>query len=115
MYKTVLMVALICSYSIPLSASDISDVEKHSKEYQIGIMVLAVSSAIAAPDKHASLDRIKQYGTDSRYYTMIRGWLTQELKGVQSQIRSGNETEMNSKFIQKSNFLKQAIRLIDLE
>jgi len=91
-----------------------------SEEYQIGVMVKALSRAIASADEPDSLQIITQYGTDSRYYVMIRGWLVQELSGVQSQLDAtrDHKTEDHSakeKLTERVGFLTQAIRRIDLE
>ncbi|ABV35249.1 hypothetical protein Ssed_0637 [Shewanella sediminis HAW-EB3] len=93
-----------------------SGVEKsNSEEYKIGVMVKALSRAIASPDEPDSLKIITQYGTDSRYYVMIRGWLVQELSGAQSQLDATRDATAKTKFIERAAFLTQAIRRIDLE
>ena len=84
-------------------------------ERAIGTMVQAIDKAItdAQPD---SLELIYQYGTDSRYYVMIRGWLVQELTGVQSQLDAYKQQDKRrQQLAHKVSFLKQAIRRIDLE
>ncbi|WP_299805590.1 hypothetical protein [uncultured Shewanella sp.] len=92
-----------------------------SDEYRIGVMVKSLDNAIKHPS-NASLATISEYGTDSRYYVMIRGWLVQELQGAESQLgayRSDNldkiQAEQKAKLLQKVDFLKLAIRRIDLE
>lgn len=94
-----------------------------SQTYQVGVMVEAISFALSKPNEASSLETISLYGTDSRYYVMIRGWLVQEQAGVQSQldaIRSSGATtaeqaQTKQKFIDKLAFLTLAIRRIDLE
>ncbi|MEH6649326.1 MAG: hypothetical protein V7707_04780 [Motiliproteus sp.] len=83
--------------------------------YRVGEMVEAVAAAIAAQAEPASLDTIVRYGTDSRYYVMIRGWLNQELSGTQSQLHATRDPTAKARFQRKSDFLQQAIRRIDLE
>jgi len=105
-------------FSTPKTVS--KEAEPLSEEYQIGVMVKALSRAIASADEPDSLHIITQYGTDSRYYVMIRGWLVQELSGVQSQLDAtrGHKTEDHSakeKLTERVGFLTQAIRRIDLE
>lgn len=102
-----------------LSEEPLSE-EPLSEEYKIGVMIKALSQAIASPDTPDSLAIITQYGTDSRYYVMIRGWLVQELSGVQSQLDAtrGHKTEDGSakaKLAERVSFLTKAIRRIDLE
>jgi len=89
--------------------------EKQSEEYRIGVMVKAISAAIQSPKKPESMAVIVKYGTDSRYYVMIRGWLTQELRGVESQLQAVRDAKAKSQFQTKVNFLKKAVRRIDLE
>ena len=88
------------------------------EECKIGVMVKAIQAAIDTPREKASLETIARYGTDSRYYMMIRGWLVQELAGVQSQLDAADvahEDALKEKFRQKAEFLQKAVRRIDLE
>ena len=86
-----------------------------SEEYAIGVMVKAVDAAINSATPQ-SLTVIANYGTDSRYYVMIRGWLVQELTGAQSQLEVyRQQDERRQQLEHKVHFLKQAIRRIDLE
>ena len=68
--------------------------------YKIGLMVQDVQSALLLRDEQA-LQTINLYGTDSRYYSMIRGWLYQELVAVESQFYATKDEKMriNFKFI----------------
>lgn len=105
--------------STPVTAKDSNFYDESSQTYRVGIMVEEISDALTRPNDTESLVTISQYGTDSRYYVMIRGWLVQELAGVQSQLDASQTNESNSenkqKFIDKVTFLQQAIRRIDLE
>ena len=101
--------------SVLLSAAMQANAQQQTEEYTIGVMIKALDSAIKQPSTE-SLNIIQQYGTDSRYYVMIRGWLVQELQGVNSQLaayRSDDETK--ARLQAKHDFLSQAIRRIDLE
>jgi len=82
--------------------------------YRIGLMVQAVQEALNSQDEQA-LKTICLYGSDSRYYSMIRGWLFQELIGVESLLHATKEEATTYKLQKNSNFLKNAIRGIDLE
>lgn len=86
-----------------------------SEEYQIGLMVKAVAQAIKHPEKSESMQVLVQHGMDSRYYVMIRGWLFQELKGAESLMQAHKDAVIKAKFRLKVDFLKRAIRRIDLE
>ena len=85
------------------------------EEKMIGAMVKAVSAAIDAPRNPDSMVTIVEHGTDSRYYVMIRGWLVQELRGVESQLDGARDPAAKEKLSQKVEFLRQSIRRIDLE
>lgn len=82
---------------------------------RIGRMVMAVDAALKAPEKPDSLETIARYGTDSRHYVMIRGWLMLELQGVESQWQATREPQLKERHHQKVLFLRKAIRRIDLE
>ena len=113
--RSATVVVLLLSSLLSGSALADNDLSNNQSEYQIGLMVNAIDKAItdAQPD---SLELIYQYGTDSRYYVMIRGWLVQELTGVQSQLDAHRQQdERRQQLEHKVNFLKQAIRRIDLE
>lgn len=86
-----------------------------SEQQRIGSMVQAIDTAIAAPGDPDSLATVTRYGTDTRYYVMIRGWLVQELRGVESQLEASRDPQLTVKFQQKADFLRAAIRRIDLE
>ena len=86
-----------------------------NEERRIGEMVQSIDAAIAAPDDPESLATVTRYGTDTRYYVMIRGWLVQELQGVESQLEASRDPQLQAKFRQKADFLRTAIRRIDLE
>lgn len=85
------------------------------QEQEIGEMVKKLQVAIKSPQSKASLLVIYEYGTDSRYYSMIRGWLVQELSAVESQLNASQSEALSKAFTLRADFLKQAIRLIDLE
>jgi len=85
------------------------------QEQKIGEMVKKLQVAIKSPQSKASLLVIYEYGTDSRYYSMIRGWLVQELSAVESQLNASQSEALSKAFTLRADFLKQAIRLIDLE
>ncbi len=114
--STKLLAVALCCVAASAFAEDSDTDLKASEEYRIGVMVKAIAAAIKAPEKPASLQTIATHGTDSRYYVMIRGWLVQELSGVESQLAAiRDDPERKAKFQRKIDFLKKAIRRIDLE
>ncbi len=88
---------------------------REEEAMRIGSMVQEIQLALKKPNDKAALETIVKYGTDSRYYVMIRGWLHELLKGTQSQLETAKKSESQKKFQQRKSFLKQAIRRIDLE
>jgi len=58
-----------------------------------------------------SISVVVLYGTDTRYYGLIRGWLVQRISGLESQISGGASVAQQ----QELAFLHQALRRIDLE
>jgi hypothetical protein len=111
----VLLLSTTLVFSIPVSAIQASAHDDYVQAYEIGIMVQQLQLALTASEDVNSLTTIQHYGTDSRYYSMIRGWLMQELLGSQSQLNASNDPLYIDKFQQQTDFLKQAIRMIDLE
>ena len=107
----VIVTVLVAVIATPAMASE----PLQSEEYAIGVMVKSLDNAIQHPSADA-LELISQYGTDSRYYVMIRGWLVQELQGANSQLAANRKEDMHkAKLQQRVDFLQQAIRRIDLE
>lgn len=88
---------------------------RDSEEFRIGTMVIEVSSALKHPADPKSLETITRHGTDSRHYVMIRGWLVQELKGTESQHAANRKPARKAELQIQIDFLKRAIRRIDLE
>jgi len=90
-------------------------INEQIKQQQIGVMIQQLQVAIKSPQDKKSLSVISKYGTDSRYYVMIRGWLVQEMIGVKSQLDVQQDQQKSAEIQIQYNFLKQAIRSIDLE
>ncbi|MFV7771548.1 hypothetical protein [Shewanella marisflavi] len=87
--------------------------QAQTEQQELGVMVLALQQAIATPSAE-HLEVIARYGTDSRYYVMIRGWLVQQLSGLESQLAAHGDQAPEALRAQAEH-LKAAIRLIDLE
>ena len=81
---SVLLFFLISTLSF---AKEPSEILTETKTYQIGVMVEQLQVALKQRDEEA-LEIIRLHGTDSRYYSMVRGWLFQELVGVESQLHA---------------------------
>jgi len=80
----------------------------------LGRKVLAVKEAIQNPTAPGALDAILALGLDSRYYLMVRGWLSMQLQGDQS-IIAVSKAQSRPEITARITFLQQAIRAIDLE
>lgn len=107
---------LIAAIAIVLTgASNAAGKNPKIEVQRIGAMVLAIDAALKAPAKKESLETIVSYGTDSRHYVMIRGWLAELLKGTESQLDAVRDPKLKAKHQEKATFLKKAIRRIDLE
>ncbi|WP_354624991.1 hypothetical protein [Psychromonas sp. MME2] len=116
MNKNVFSYCLLLCLSFYINSSNaaqIIDSENNNNTYQIGRMVQKIQIALDTFDEKQSLQIIVAYGTDSRYYMMIRGWLFQELVAVESQLYAAKKAQVKQAFQDKSNFLKKAIRAID--
>ena len=80
----------------------------------LGLKVLAVQAVLATPSTPGAIDTIKALGLDSRYYVMVRGWLSMQLEGDRS-IASARGDAVPRHIRQRIDFLERAIRAVDLE
>ena len=104
------LLTLVVLFSVSWS----KDVESSTLYY--GSAVEAVQWALLNTTDPSALDSVYKYGNDTRLYVMIRGWLVQELSGVQSILSSTSPNGTTTKKLQgQQQFLERAIRRIDLE
>jgi hypothetical protein len=103
---------LACTLCI---AASVTHADNAAEEQKIGRMVLEIQEALKHPEKEGSLESIAQYGTLTPHYVMIRGWLGLELRGVESQLQAARDSELKAKHKVRADFLRKAIRRIDLE
>jgi hypothetical protein len=89
--------------------------EEALAQQRMGLMIQELQMAIQTPTDQHALDVIYQYGTDSRYYLMVRGWLVQSLNGVESQLQVQQSAPKKAQLSLHAQALKSAIRSIDLE
>lgn len=80
----------------------------------LGRQVLAVQQILRQPGADGDLAAVVELGTDSRYYTMVRGWLGLQLQGDTS-ILDASEPGSRPAVEARVDFLRRAIRAIDLE
>lgn len=103
--KKIISAFFVIIISNQLFASNGGVEETRSTASQVGEVVQTLQLALTTRDEQA-LKTIRLYGTDSRYYSMIRGWLFQELVGVESQLHATKKAKDAAKFQAHSNFLK---------
>jgi hypothetical protein len=94
------------------AAASLSDEDKAALE--LGRGVLAIQRVLKNPTAPDAMNVVTHLGHDSRYYVMIRGWLTYQLSGDQSIINAsrGNPPKL---IADRAAFLQKAIRYLDLE
>jgi hypothetical protein len=127
MLKSSLMVVFVCiiaglgSADSPAAEREKSKPEKTaplSKEDQaaleLGREVLAIRHAIQNPKAPNAMKAVTDLGLDQRYYIMVRGWLSYQLRGDTSIHDNAKERTPND-VKERITFLKKAIRAIDLE
>jgi len=90
--------------------------DKHALE--VGRKVIKIKSALQVPEQQSSIDAVRELGLDSRYYTMVRGWIMEHIKMT----KSYRGTTEYKKSKQRKNeidsriaALEEMVRAIDLE
>ncbi len=63
------------------------------------------------------LEQVIDFGRNTRYYPILRGWLVQEIENIRSQLHSvsSDDPEMAAGLKEKLVRLEKILRLIDLE
>lgn len=114
--SSVFCIVMVC-WSLNVHAEKRECLEEllQSEEYLIGEMVKSIQLALLHPEAETSLVTLIEYGQDSRYYTMIRGWVSLELSGVVSQYESAHNESARERHARKIEVLEKVIRAIDLE
>ena len=111
--KSVWILILALSINAAWGCEDSSQQSQQQTQQQLGIMVQSIANAINSPSAE-SVDIIARYGTDSRYYVMTRGWLVQELTGIESQLAAQGDNA-DPMLVNKAKHLRISLRRIDLE
>lgn len=92
-----------------------ADLSQQEEAEQLGYRILAVQHALDNPSAPTAMTSIMELGTDSRYYSLTRGWLLEQLRGDLS-IRDASSAQRTPELIlQRIELLETAIRAIDLE
>ncbi len=105
---------LVCLVFFATSTTRVNAGSCDEELARLGQQVQAVRLAIDDPDSPGAMAAIRNLGTDSRYYTMVRGWLGMKLQGDQSIVAAAGPGQ-RPKIASRILFLQQAIRFIDLE
>jgi len=93
------------------NANAISDEEAK----QLGLRIVAVQHALNNPAEPQSMQAVVDLGHDSRYYLMMRGWLTQQLQADSSILQQYRNSPPPGLIVERAHFVRRAIRMIDLE
>ena len=80
----------------------------------LGHRVLAIAAAIERPEMPGAMDSVLALGLDSRYYVLVRGWLSMQLRG-DLDISEARDGDVSPRLAARIAFLRKAIRAIDLE
>ena len=78
------------------------------------ILQLAIAVENPSPDD-ADLQIISQYGTDTRFYVLVRGWLNEYKQMIESQLSVHQSPQHRQQLEKRLAFIQKAIRRIDLE
>ena len=98
-----------------LTSSETSAITRDEQAaLDLGLKVLAVKKAIENPMAPGAIDAVTHLGHDQRYYVLVRGWLSYQLQGDIS-ILDANRERTSDQVKERIDFLKQAIRVLDLE
>ena len=83
---------------------------------QTGEIILQLAEAIESPlPTEKNLQTIHQFGTDTRFYILTRGWLMQYLEMTSAMLQNSQSPSQIEALKKRQAFLHKAIRLIDLE
>jgi len=97
-----------------ISAPAVEPAMPDDEAAQLGHRIQAIQAAIADPMAPDAMQAVMDLGLDSRYYVMVRGWLSLQLQGDLS-IAAAKQGEVSPKIEARIEFLERAIRAIDLE
>ena len=96
----------------PCEPVDLSSIDEHG--LWLSQRILAIAEALQRPDMPGAMDSVIALGTDSRYYVLVRGWLTLQLAGDLN-IMDARDGDVSPRLAARIAFLQKAIRAIDLE
>jgi hypothetical protein len=88
--------------------------EQDRAALELGRRVLAVGRAIGDPQSPGAMRAVTDLGHDQRYYVMVRGWLSYQLQADQSLVEA-HRGKAPEPITQRVEFLRRAIRAVDLE
>ncbi|MCU7959490.1 MAG: hypothetical protein KZQ58_05720 [gamma proteobacterium symbiont of Bathyaustriella thionipta] len=112
MNKILTICTLSCLLILPGgTANAITDEEAK----QLGLRIVAVQQALNHPAEPQSMQAVLDLGRDSRYYLMMRGWLSQQLQADRSILQQYRNNPAPGLIVERAHFVQRAIRMIDLE
>ena len=93
------------------SALQVDSALQQTPAEEVGAAIKSVDAALRNYQRPESMDIVIHYGTDTRYYTLIRAWLVQRIASLESQTGGSASLEQQ----QELEFLSRTLRRIDLE
>lgn len=106
------------AYAVDKSKNTVNLSEVDKQAMELGRKVLKVKEALKNPDKKESFEAIKSLGHDSRYYVLVRGWLTQHIHMTESYKGTSkykSSKDYKKKIDARQLALQKMLRAIDLE
>jgi len=101
---------LLLVFSTISTASELTDADA----MELGYRVSAINAALQNPVAPGAMQAVTDLGHDQRYYVMVRGWLMHQLQGDMS-ILQASQGQAHESIRARVDFIRQAIRAIDLE
>ncbi len=99
----------------PALAGGAASSPSEAEALALGHRVLAVQDALQDPEAPGALAAVVDLGTDSRHYVMVRGWLMLQLQADTSILEATRESDPRPNIETRVEFVRTAIRAIDLE
>jgi hypothetical protein len=89
--------------------------KEDNPEY-VGEMIEKTRLVFEGTGTQSDFEQVIEFGRDTRYYPVLRGWLVQEIANTKSQLtsqqkNSADEARLKEKLVR----LERMLRLIDLE
>ena len=114
MLKTSLILIALSLFNIGMPQASPTLNKEDQAALKLGQQVLALNYALQNPQQEKSLQAVTELGNDQHYYIMVRGWLAYQLQADIS-IANAAQKQTSEQIKTRIDFLKKAIRAVDLE